>query len=74
MSNSIATLTTINSPVALNALVSPLPPIIPNIKLGTKAINAKKVAPNRVILFEIFFKYSAVGFPGRIPGINPPFC
>ncbi len=41
--------------------------------IGKIAINAKKNPPNHVNLDIIDDKYSVVGFPALIPGINPPF-
>ena len=74
VSNSIATLTTINRPVALKEFASaaPLPPASPmNLKTtaGTSAMIARKIAPKRVILLLIFYKKSAVGLPGLMPGM-----
>ena len=41
------------------------------IKIGSNAITLKRIAPRRVILERIFLINSAVGLPGRIPGIAP---
>ena len=40
---------------------------------GINAIAAKKIAPGNVIRTSTSFKYFAVGAPGRIPGMNPPY-
>ena len=37
-------------------------------------MNARKIAPKRVILFDILPRYSLVCLPALIPGIKPPFC
>lgn len=42
--------------------------------IGAEAISARDNAPIKVILFDIFCKYSPVGLPGLIHGINPPYC
>ena len=44
------------------------------IKVGIVAITARKIAPTKVILDITLFRYSTVGLPGLIPGINPPFA
>ncbi len=41
--------------------------------VGITAIIAKKLAPINVSLEATLSKYSAVGFPGLMPGINPPY-
>ena len=41
---------------------------------GTRAKNARNIAPKSVILFDTFLRYSVVGLPGRIPGMKPPCC
>ena len=41
--------------------------------IGKIAITAKKNPPNHVNFEMIADKYSVVGFPALIPGINPPF-
>ena len=41
--------------------------------IGIIAIIAKYTPPNHVSLDIIDDKYSVVGFPALIPGINPPF-
>jgi len=72
--NSIATLTTMSIPVAVNALRSPRePPATSSNKIfGTTVKNARNRAPKNVILFDTLDKYSTVGFPGLIAGIDPP--
>jgi hypothetical protein len=40
---------------------------------GMMAIRARQIAPANVIRVKIVSTYSAVLFPGRIPGINPPY-
>ena len=52
----------------------PVPPIPLNTRLGTKAMNARNIAPKSVILLDILPRYSLVCLPALIPGINPPFC
>ena len=42
-------------------------------RYGSRAIPARKKAPTRVILVSARSIYSAVDFPGLIPGINPPY-
>ena len=44
-----------------------------NTNVGIVAIIASATAPAIVILFKTLLNYSAVGLPGLIPGINPPF-
>ena len=73
---SIATDTTISIPVAVNELRRPCEPtaIAENNTEGTRAKNARNIAPKSVILFDTFLRYSVVGFPGRMPGTKPPCC
>jgi hypothetical protein len=42
-------------------------------KAGNIVINPRKMEPGSVILDMMVSIYSAVLFPGLIPGINPPF-
>ena len=65
------------TPTAISSEVPPKP--MPSaVKLprmfGRVAITARKIAPAKVILVITLLKYSTVDFPGRIPGINPPFA
>ena len=72
------------SPVAENAPPNPSSPLInavlpsPEIalkmKVGMSERSARKIAPNKVMRFEIFLKKSLVGLPALMPGINPPYC
>ena len=41
--------------------------------IGRMAINAKKNPPNHVNFDMMEDKYSVVGLPALIPGMNPPF-
>ena len=59
--------------VLINQLLRSGTSIGANIKEGIREINARNIAPNNTIRLFIFFKYSAVGLPGRIFVINPPF-
>ena len=43
-------------------------------KDGTNATSDRKMAPNSVMRLEILRRYCAVGLPGRMPGMKPPFC
>jgi len=66
---SIATPTTINIDVPPNAIFR-----FVNLKnIGNIAIIAKNIPPNHVNFEIIEDKYSVVGFPALIPGMNPPF-
>ena len=71
--NSSATETVMIRPVALNT-----EDVVGSIYLktidGTSAIIARNIAPKSVILFWILLRYSAVGLPGRMPRMKPPFC
>ena len=40
---------------------------------GNMVINPRKIEPGSVILDMMVSMYSAVLFPGLMPGINPPF-
>src|SRR3972149_3840529 len=40
---------------------------------GRIEISARKTAPGRVIRVSVRSMYSAVFFPGRTPGMNPPY-
>ena len=51
--------------------VKDLMPVNPVIKKGAIATAPKNKAPAQVILTMTLFKYSCVGNPGLIPGINP---
>ena len=42
-------------------------------KNGSTAIKPRKSAPPQVIRRMTLFRYSWVGRPGRMPGMNPPF-
>ena len=71
--NSSATDTQINIPVAVNTAAEPWSMSLNTIE-GINATNARKIAPNNVILLDTRFKCSVVGLPGLIPGIKPQFC
>ena len=43
------------------------------ISIGSIAITLKNSPPNNVNLLIIDDKYSVVGLPALIPGMNPPF-
>ena len=45
----------------------------PDMILGNTATKAKNSAPGSVMRVMIKSKYSAVCFPGLIPGMNPPY-
>ena len=41
---------------------------------GTNATSVRKMAPNSVIRLLMRERYYAVGLPGRMPWMKPPFC
>ena len=66
-------------PLIPRAVALPLsvrsPPKIAEAMKGATATNPRKKAPAQVMRNRTLFMYSAVGRPGRIPGMKPPcFC
>ena len=50
-----------------------LAPNTPLKKIGITATMMSPIAPMKMMKFKIFARYSDVGFPGLIPGTNPPW-
>ena len=42
-------------------------------KSGSTEISARKTAPGSVMRVRVLSMYSAVFFPGRTPGMKPPY-
>src|SRR5947208_16167620 len=40
---------------------------------GKRAMEARNSEPGSVMRTRMLFRYSAVGRPGRMPGMNPPY-
>ena len=50
-----------------------LPPVIEKKKFGMTETSARYSAPTSVRRVSTKLRYSAVGRPGRMPGMNPPY-